>query len=221
MAKAPVPGAVKTRLVPPLTAQQAAELYGALLLDQLEQLSTLEIAERYLAYTPENGDTVLRQLGNGIFLFLPQRGADLGARMGNLCTDLGQRGHHNIVIIGSDLPGLPMEYLRDAFARLSSGATRVVLGPSRDGGYYLVGMNQVTPELFTNMTWSHERVLADTLERLTQLGLSYSLLPSWFDLDTVEDLKNLNGRLEPAERARLGRTFSYLKMLGLVAASEV
>jgi rSAM/selenodomain-associated transferase 1 len=220
MAKAPLPGMVKTRLVPPLTAEQAAQLYHALLLDQLEQLSSLAQFEKYLAYAPDGGETDWRALAGAEFRYLPQRGADLGARMENLCVDLSQLGHRNIVLIGSDLPGLPMNFVRDAFQRLARDRARVVLGPSRDGGYYLIGMNQPTPALFANMTWSHERVLADTKARLDAFGLPYSLLPEWFDIDRAGDLERLASGLEPETRARLRRTLAYLQTLKLAAASR-
>jgi uncharacterized protein len=199
MAKAPVAGRVKTRLVPPLSYEQAAELYRALLLDQLANLKNFTAAERYIAYAPDDLEPLMRDLGGDEFQYLPQRGDDLGARMEHLFSDLQSRGHSRIILIGSDLPTLPLQILNDAFTRLSSLDTQVVLGPSRDGGYYLVGMNQPTPAIFENMTWSHDRVLAQTTERLTRLGVGFGLTASWFDLDTVDDLRRL---LDPAIAAQ-------------------
>ncbi len=213
MAKAPVAGNVKTRLVPPLTAEQAAELYRALLLDQMQQLAGVDDADRYLAYTPVNGENALRMLGGDQFRYLAQRGDDLGARMENLCADLFQLGHRNVIIMGSDLPGLPIEIVSQAFRQLACAASHVVLGPSCDGGYYLIGMNYPTPAIFANMIWSHDRVLADTIVRLESLGISYTLLPTWFDLDRVEDLKYLRD-IKPEWRTGLRRTLAYLAALG-------
>ena len=213
MAKAPLPGTVKTRLVPPLTAEQAAELYRALLLDQLAHLKNLQSAARYLAYAPDGARTIFCELGESAYHYFAQKGEDLGERMKNVFADLWRRGHRNAVVIGSDLAALPLQILNDAFTRLSRKQTQVVLGPSEDGGYYLVGMNQPTPEIFDNMTWSHARVLADTTERLNALGLSYDLLPSWFDLDRVEDLRRLHA-LRDSALARLSpRTLAYLGRL--------
>ena len=221
MAKAPLPGTVKTRLVPPLTVEQAAELYRALLLDQLEHLTKLEIAERYLAYAPADGEHDLRALGGAGYRYLPQRGDDLGARMENLCADLWQLGHRNVVLVGSDLPALPLEILNDAFTRLSRKETQVVLGPSEDGGYYLIGMNQPTPEIFDNMTWSHERVLADTTARLDGLCVPYRVLPSWFDLDVAEDFQRLRMLGKSESRAALRRTLACLETLGFWPTSKI
>jgi rSAM/selenodomain-associated transferase 1 len=213
MAKAPVAGQVKTRLVPPLTHEQAAELYRALLLDQLANLKNFTTAERYIAYAPNDVEPRMRDLGGDEFQYLPQRGDDLGARMEHLFSDLQNRGYSRIILIGSDLPTLPVQILSDAFTRLSSRDIQVVLGPSRDGGYYLVGMNQPTPEIFANMTWSHDRVLDQTTERLTRLGVGFGLTASWFDLDTIDDLRRLLDPAMAAETAAMPRSRSYMESL--------
>jgi len=214
MAKAPVAGWVKTRLVPPLTHEQAADFYGALLADQLEQLKNIDGVARYLAYTPNDAAVSMRELGGDAYAYIAQSGEDLGQRMDQLFADLWHLGQRNVVLIGSDLPALPMAILDEAFAQLSSAAHRVVLGPSRDGGYYLIGMNRPTPALFANMTWSHGEVLAETTARLRRLGVPFALLPSWFDIDTPDDLQRLRGLDDPALRRRMPRTFAYLATIG-------
>lgn len=213
MAKAPVAGQVKTRLVPPLTDAQAAEFYRALLLDQLANLQNFSAAERYIAYAPDDAEALMRDLGGSDYQYLPQRGDDLGARMEHLFSDLQSRGHSRIVLVGSDLPALPLEILNGAFTRLSSGDIQVVLGPSRDGGYYLVGMNRAKPAIFANMTWSHERVLAQTSERLTRLGVSFCLTADWSDLDSLDDLRRLIDPAMAADLAAMPRTRSCLDSL--------
>ena len=213
MAKAPLPGTVKTRLVPPLTAEQAAELYRALLLDQFEHLRQVGGAARYVFYAPAGAEEILKDLGGSDYAYRAQSGADLGARMKRVFADLWCLEHRNIVLIGSDLAALPLQILNDAFTRLSRKEIQVVLGPSEDGGYYLVGMNQPTPEIFDNMTWSHARVLAETTERLNALGLSFDLLPSWFDLDRVEDLRRLHALRDSALARSSPRTLAYLGRL--------
>jgi hypothetical protein len=214
MAKAPVAGLVKTRLVPPLTDEQAAEFYGALLADQLEQLKHLDGVARYLAFTPNDAAATMRQLGGDAYAYIAQSGDDLGQRMQQLCVDLWHLGQRNIVLIGSDLPALPLAILDEAFAQLSSEEHQVVLGPSRDGGYYLIGMNRPTPALFANMTWSHGAVLAESTARLRRLGVPFALLPSWFDIDTPDDLQRLRRLNDPELRRRMPRTFAYLAMIG-------
>jgi len=221
VAKAPLPGTVKTRLVPPLTAEQAAELYRALLLDQFEHLRQVGGAERYVFYAPADAENFLRDLGGADCAYRAQSGGDLGARMEQVFADLWRLGHRNIVLIGSDLPALPLAIVREAFTRLSTAENRVVIGPSEDGGYYLIGMNQATPEIFANMTWSHDRVLADTTERLDGLGVSYGMLPTWFDLDVAEDFQRLRTLRESESRAALSRTFACLDKLSFWPASKV
>lgn len=213
MAKAPVPGTVKTRLVPPLTYEQAAELYRALLLDQLRHLRTIDSVERYLAYAPADVEAMMREFGGADYRYMPQRGAELGERMKNVFDDLWQRGHKRIALVGSDLPALPTQIICQAFERIAGDERRVVLGPSQDGGYYLVGMNQATPEIFENMIWSHDQVLAQTTARLNALNVSFTMLPIWYDLDSMEDLERLriSPEMEPGEV--MAKTRSYLAEL--------
>ena len=214
MAKAPVAGTVKTRLVPPLTSAQAAAVCRALLLDQFDHLRNFAGAERYVFYTPADAGKSLGELAGADYIYLAQSGGDLGARMHRVFADLSRLGHRNIVLIGSDLPALPLAILEQAFRRLAHGEPRVVLGPSADGGYYLVGMNRPTPEIFANMTWSHDRVFVDTTARLDAGGRSYALLPAWFDVDVAEDLPAL-ARLAATESApALRRTLQCLTELG-------
>jgi len=221
MAKAPVVGTVKTRLVPPLTPEQAAEFYRALLIDQLEHLRAIAGVERYVFFAPADAEQMLRDLGGADYLYLPQCDGDLGARMERVFSDLWRHGHRNIILIGSDLPALPLANLEESFKLLEHSERWVVLGPSRDGGYYSVGMNQPTPEIFANMTWSHERVMADTTARLDDLGVSYSRLATWFDLDVVADLQHLRQLPESELQKTMGRTLACLEKFGLWPPSKL
>jgi len=220
MAKAPVAGTVKTRLVPPLTPAQAAEVCRALLLDQFDHLRNFAGAQRYVFYTPADAENILRGLGGADYIYLAQSGDDLGARMQQVFTDLSRLGHRDIILIGSDLPALPLAILEQAFGQLSRSKRRVVLGPSEDGGYYLVGMNRPTPEIFADMTWSHDRVFADTTARLDALSRPYSVLPTWFDLDVAVDFQRLWQLPKSELRAGLSRTLACLEKLGVAPPSK-
>ncbi len=220
MAKAPVCGTVKTRLVPPLTLEQATELYRALLQDQLEHLTALESAELYLAFTPADALPLIASMAPGGYGCFAQRGGDLGERMNDVFAELRRRGHGNLIVIGSDLPPVPLGTFDQAFAQLSGGGKRVVLGPSRDGGYYLIGMNQPVPEMFSGMTWSDERVFEATTDRLTQLGIDFGLLPEWFDVDTVEDLDSLRAISDLSVRDCMQRTLASLQRIGSIGCSS-
>ena len=213
MAKAPVPGTVKTRLAPPLTQEQAAELYSALLTDQLEHLTALEAVHLYVAFAPSDAKPLIASMVPAGYRSFAQRGVDLGESMKRVFTELWRRGHRSLIVIGSDLPPVPLDIFHRAFAQLSGDGKRVVLGPSRDGGYYLVGMNQPVPEIFSGMTWSHDQVLADTVHRLTRLGIDFTLLPQWFDVDKVGDIARLRAVSDSAVRQAMKRTVLCLGKL--------
>lgn len=213
LAKAPIPGTVKTRLVPPLTLEQAAELAKALLIDQLEHLSGMRGAEPYLAFSPASAGAAMERLApRGLHMF-PQQGEDLGARMANCLEELWQRGHRNLVLIGGDLPPVPLVRFDRAFEFLAGERHRVILGPSRDGGYYFIGMNRATPEIFSGMTWSHDRVLAETMQRLEHLSIECSLLPEWLDIDSAVDLAALRAVSDPAVLGAMRQTRAFLEGL--------
>ena len=173
------------------------------MLDQFDHLRNFAGAERYVFYTPADAENLLHDLAGAGFTYLAQSDGDLGVRMQQVFTELWRREHRNIVLIGSDLPALPWSILEQAFEHLAGAESRVVFGPSQDGGYYLLGMNRPTPEIFAGMTWSHQRVLAETTMRLDANNLSYSLLPTWFDIDVAEDFQHL-ARLPTPDSARRG-----------------
>jgi len=215
MAKAPVPGSVKTRMVPPLTQEEAAALYRAILRDQLEHLTRLAAIDLYVAFTPDDAAALMKSVVPAAFECFPQRGEDLGERMQEIFVELWRRGHRNLVLIGSDVPAVPLDFFQETYSALNCEDKRVVFGPSQDGGYYLVGMNQPTPQIFERMTWSHDRVLVQTTEKLTRLGMAVKLLPTWFDIDTIEDLKRLQTISDPAVRNAMQETLDCLRRLGL------
>lgn len=191
MAKAPLPGTVKTRLTPLLTADQAAELARGLLLDQLEHLCAFAEADLHLAYAPSPAGGLIRQLAPSQFAIFPQSEGDLGARMRHIFATLFAKRYQRIVLIGADLPPVPLDYFTAAFSCLRRNVPAAVLGPADDGGYYLIGLNRDQPALFEQMSWSHDQVLAQTIAKLASLGIPTEQLPGWFDVDTVEDLQRI------------------------------
>ncbi len=194
MAKAPRAGEVKTRLCPPLSAEEAAELSRCFLVDTLAKVNLLGAATPVLSYTPDEARDFFQALAPG-FLLLPQRGVDLGARMAHCFAQLFHRGYTDVLLMGSDLPTLPQDVLWQALDLMAQPQTDVVLGPSEDGGYYLIGLRTLHRELFEAMTWSTSRVLAETVERAETKGLQVAYLPDWFDVDTPEDLERLHAAL--------------------------
>ena len=215
MAKAPVPGQVKTRLLPSLTAEEAAALSRSLLVDQLNHVKELSAVDFYLAFAPDDAGLLMEQLAPACFHLFPQQGDELGARMAAAFEKLFDLGYKNIVLIGADLPPVPLCLFSEAYAFLESSNKRVVLGPSRDGGYYLVGCNQPTPQIFEGMSWSQSLVLAQTLERLAALRVDSHLVASWFDIDTPDDLRHLHSVLDSTLENAMPNTATLLQRLGL------
>ena len=175
------------------------------MLDALDQYVALEVDVRlYLASA--NG-VVLEPAPDDVAQF-EQTGATLGARMKQAFADTLAAGYEHAVIIGTDHPTLPSPFIEQAFQALETPAS-IVLGPSTDGGYYLLGMNDFYPQLFDDMAYSHGEVFADTLDRAAQTGAHLTILPSWYDVDEPDDLKRLARDLDanpdqtPRTRAKL------------------
>jgi rSAM/selenodomain-associated transferase 1 len=202
MAKVPAAGEVKTRLCPPLTPAEAAALARCFLQDRVEQVGALEHAEPLVAFAPPEREAELRALLPAGLRLVPQPGGDLGARMDRLLTDLLAAGYAGAIAVGTDTPTLPTAYLRAACAALLDETADVVLGPSEDGGYYLVGLRRPAPALFRDMPWSTAGVLAETVARARRLGLGLRLLPAWFDVDRGADLARLRAPGAAREAAR-------------------
>jgi rSAM/selenodomain-associated transferase 1 len=217
-AKVPAPGAVKTRLSPPLTAEQAAHLYAAFLGDALEGWSRgagfgLPVRPAVRLYVaPEGGEPA--GLAPPAVSVHTQRGETLGQRMLQAAVETFAAGHDRVVLIGSDHPTLPDEFIGQAFLELDEPLT-VVVGPSDDGGYYLIGMNEVIPSLFEGLSYSHPGVLREALERAVEAGVGLVVLPAWFDVDTPESLERL--KTERAAGVPVGpRTANALDALQMV-----
>ena len=188
VAKAPVPGTVKTRLIPPFTCEEAAELYRCFLGDRLKTMNSLKGIDLAIAYTPEGEREMFVPLSrNGIALF-SQKGRNLGERLKNIFIEKFSEGYGAVSIVDSDTPDLPRETIQETFRRLKANLTDVVFGPCHDGGYYLVGMRKLHPELFDDIPWSTDAVLSTTLKKAEEQGVKTDLLSALNDLDTFEDL---------------------------------
>jgi uncharacterized protein len=210
MAKVPAPGEVKTRLCPPLTPAEAATLAECFLLDRLEQLGRMPDVDALLAFAPPERRPALHGLVPPRVRLVPQAGADLGARLDRVLTELLAEGYTGAIAVDADSPTLPTAYLRRACALLREGAVDAVVGPCEDGGYYLIGLRAPAPALFTDMPWSTAAVTDETLARARRLGLRLALLPSWFDVDRGEDLARLQVP-GPPEGFQPARTLAFLR----------
>lgn len=213
MAKVPVAGEVKTRLCPPLRAEEAAQLARCFLQDRVEQLGALPACDRLVAYAPPEREAEARVLVPGVRL-VPQAEGDLGARMHRLFADLLAEGYAGAVLVGTDTPTLPTAYLAEASRVLAAGGADVVLGPAEDGGYYLLGLGRAAPELFVDVPWGTASVYRTTLGRARALGRRITVLPGWFDVDRAEDLARLRQDPTAGPAYRPPRTLAWLAALG-------
>jgi rSAM/selenodomain-associated transferase 1 len=194
MAKAPRVGAVKTRLAPLLSAEEAAELSRSFIRDMSANIAGLIGARPDLgvvAFAPAGDEAAFAGLLPNNFTLLAQRGADLGERLLHVAEDLLAAGVGAVCMINSDSPTLPAAFLRESAARLRMPGDRVVLGGADDGGYYLIGLKQPHRHLFRRIDWSTERVFAQSLERAGEIGLEVALLPPWYDVDDSASLQRL------------------------------
>jgi rSAM/selenodomain-associated transferase 1 len=214
MAKAPQVGDVKTRLCPPLTFEAAAALYRGFLLDTIAKIASLDRAQPVMSYAPASGEMFFSELVPD-WTRLPQDGVDLGARMHNCFTQLLMQGYDHVLLTGSDLPTLPRHILNQAIHLAADPQIDVILGPSEDGGYYLIGLRTPCPALFESMIWSTSEVLVETVRRATRLGLHIAYLPTWYDIDTPADLIRLQAALTQPYTHALHHTRVHIHHLRL------
>ena len=226
MARSPAAGdAPKTRLADAVPREaDRRRLYAAFLTDTIAACRTVAGAALRVAYTPDGGSAGLREVGARDGELLPQRGADLGARERGVFDDLFAAGFDAVVLIGSDLPTLPPDNVRHAISAVSPNA--VVLGPSDDGGYYLIALaappaGMPIPDLFSGIRWSTPSALDDTRAAAARAGLDVVLVPGWHDVDDAAGLARLRTELRQAAiRARAPATARVLDdLLGLADGS--
>lgn len=194
MAKAPVPNEVKTRLTPSLRPEEASSLYHCFLLDKIEQIKSIGEVGSFVAYMPAAAEAFFKNIIPPGFSLISQVGTDLGERLANVSKRLFAQGERKVVILDSDTPNLPTDYILEGFSRLDKAD--VVLGPCEDGGYYLIGMRKFVPEIFNGIPWSTSEVKELTIRKAQALDLTVSLLPEWYDVDTVMDLRRLMSDLD-------------------------
>ena len=215
--KIPVLGKVKKRLAAEIGEDEAFKAYGSMLKATIENVSRLRGIDLYGFYEGEitslnptlasdNPPNLLlekvgatRNRGNeggfekgGILEFLkkiplyPQKGSNLGEKMYDAIKWLFNKKYKKISLIGSDSPDLPLTFIIDAFEKLDS--YNLVIGPSEDGGYYLIGMSKPYDRIFKNIKWGHDSVLKETISNANAAGISYFLLPEWYDIDDLNSL---------------------------------
>jgi uncharacterized protein len=226
MTKAPRAGEVKTRLVPPLTNEEAAQLNRCFLQDTGAAISVCcggltasnpgrPVVYGIAVYTPVGAEADYADILPADFSLLPQRGENFGERLYFAAEDLFKCGFNAVCLIDSDSPTIPAEIFARAVEFLSSPGDHVVLGPCEDGGYYLIGLKQLHREVFEGIDWSTERVFEQTRQRATQIGVRVHELPRGFDVDDRATLHRLCDELlgENARNNVAPQTQKFLREL--------
>ena len=190
------PGQVKTRLAMSIGEQAASRLYREFLATTVQTFQSFP-AERILAYWPLEKRLEFKQLTGSRWNLAPQTAGDLGARMQAFLAGGLTAGREQIVLIGADSPTLSPETVQLAFESLDQHD--VVIGPARDGGYYLIGCRRKIPGIFEDIHWGSADVFQQTIRKLDSSPLSYTILPEWYDVDRLDDLVTLHHELtQPA-----------------------
>ena len=187
--KNPIPGSVKTRLQTRYAPDQVAALYTAFVRDVLARAESIDVDQRVIAFDPPDAEFEVRALfggGKAQWQYVPQVQDDLGVRMREALVQQLDAGASAAVLIGTDIPSLPAHHITQAYDLLRT--KDVVLGPSTDGGYYLIGVSKPIPEIFEDVEWSTPGVLTQTIDRVQQAGHTLGLVPPYFDVDTPEEL---------------------------------
>jgi rSAM/selenodomain-associated transferase 1 len=198
MAKAPRSGKVKTRLAPPLTLDQAAAINICFLRDTTENIAAVAAtgsAAGVISYTPLGDELLFDNLLPAGFALIPQRGDGFGERLLTTAEDLFACGYSSVCLIDSDSPTVPAAAFEQAVADLARPGDRIVLGPSHDGGYYLIGLKRAHAEPFANITWSTAAVFAETLAATKAASIETIVLPLWYDVDDAATLDILIAEL--------------------------
>jgi rSAM/selenodomain-associated transferase 1 len=198
MAKASIPGCAKTRLNPPLALADAAALNTTFLRDIADNLiaaSALANITGVMAYAPAGSVDFFRAILPKPIALLETVAQSFGECLFYAAATLLDSGHDAVCLLNSDSPTLPTSYLTAAATALAAPGDRIVLGPSSDGGYYLLGTKRPHRGLFEDIDWSTNRVSAQTLARARELSLPVHLLPTWYDVDDIDALRLLVGEL--------------------------
>ncbi len=209
MAKAPRAGRVKTRLSPPLTLEESAALNICFLKDTAQNLASLHDAAGMISYTPVGDEAAFDGLLPASFALIGQRGDAFGERLLAAAADILACGFGAVCLIDSDSPTVPAAAFQAAIEALARPGDRVVLGPSDDGGYYLIGLKQAHASVFDRITWSTASVLMETIDRARDAELEVELLPLWYDVDDAATLSVLSEELLEAKMPAFATVAGY------------
>src|SRR5688572_3495984 len=211
MVKAPLPGFAKTRLTPPLTKVDAAALSLCFVQDVVTSALTVN-PDLIVAFTPSDGRNLLEPVLPQNLIWLEQKGTHLGERLDSATHHARELGFSPIIVLGADSPTLPPSFIENALRALTSDNAEIVLGPTTDGGYYLIGFRKPDVAVLRNVTWSSPFTFEQTVRNIKQLELPLFTLPQWYDVDTFANLTFLANELRTdlETQARAPQTYHWL-----------
>jgi rSAM/selenodomain-associated transferase 1 len=212
MVRCPEPGQVKTRLATTIGEQGASELYECFVEDLLKSLEGIP-ADLRIGFHPPNGRKCIENWLGSRFELIPQQGRDLGERQASLLQEAFSMGYGSAIVMISDAPDIPAEMVNGAIRAL--GSSDSVIGPCRDGGYYLIGFRAASfhKDLFQDITWGGPSASSTILDRMKGSGPGTVVLDTWWDIDDHGDLEAFFRRSQ--ERGYTGSTMSYIERRGL------
>ncbi len=210
MAKVPRAGNVKTRLRSLLDSEQAAEFAECLLDDTIEKVKSLN-NQLIIAFSPENERRFFDKFSLPETFFIEQKGSDLGEKMFNAFEFAFRRDLDAVVMIGTDSPTFPPEFIEQAFEFLETADA--VLGKTADGGFYQIGLRRLQKEIFSGVEWSSEKAFEQTKKNILRTGFKLEETSDWYDVDLPQDLEKLSKDFEQNEVSRriAPKTFQWLK----------
>ncbi len=211
MAKVPLAETVKTRLQPFLTPDECAELATAFLQDAENKVKTV-CENTILAYSPADKLNILENILQTKNTYIAQTGKNLGERILNAFQFAFAQNADAVVMIGTDSPTFPPDFIRQAFEYLETSAD-LVLGRSVDGGFYLIGLRKFIPKLFENIAWSTSLVFEQTMTNAVGLGLKKMLLPEWYDIDKPADVLVLRDEILADKEIQMRAPATYQWLL--------
>ncbi|WP_339910430.1 TIGR04282 family arsenosugar biosynthesis glycosyltransferase [Symmachiella dynata] len=197
--KQPTAGRVKTRLARDIGDENAAALYDAFIAVVTQRFAATG-DQRSLCYAPAEATPYFEQLAGADYQLWQQPEGDLGVRLHGFFAEHLVAAEDRVIVIGSDSPTLPEEYIERGFELLNEADC--VVGPAADGGYYLIGMQGRLLPVFAGIAWSGATVLDQTVSRIVDAGATLAMLPVWYDVDTAEDLRLLRGHVRALRHAQ-------------------
>lgn len=214
MAKVPTPGIVKTRLQPFLSPNECAALAGTFLQDTVSKARSV-CENVILAYSPPGKINALRKFLPAQSIYIEQTGRDLGKRMFNAFEFAFGQKSDSVVMIGTDSPTFPADFIKEAFEFLETKAD-AVLGKSADGGFYLLGLRKSCKEIFADVRWSSPQTFEQIFENMRRLNFQLRQIPLWYDIDEKKDFEKLRAEISADENARryAPETYTLLKRWG-------